>query len=134
MREGLLGPISLRSDEEASITTTDVDLRRTRAAKNQSIFRAVNQRIEEISEGFDLAAEMLDFVRECMHESCHERLKLTRGEYEAVRRVPTHLALKPGHEIAGRGDIVESNDRFIVVAKLGVAGQTAMKLDPRSRD
>jgi hypothetical protein len=29
---------------------------------------------------------------------------------------------------------VENNDRFIVVAKLGVAGQTAIKLNPRSRD
>ena len=134
MREGLLGPISLRSDEEASITTTDVDLRRTRAAKNQSIFRAVNQRIEEISEGFDLAAEMLDFVCECAHESCHERLKLTRGEYEAVRSVPTHFALKSGHEIADVEDIVENNDRFIVVAKLGAVSQTARKVNPRSRD
>jgi hypothetical protein len=36
------------------MTTTDTDLRRIRAAKNQSVFRDVNERIEDISERFDL--------------------------------------------------------------------------------
>ena len=44
------------------------------------------------------------------------------------------VATQGGHEIVDVEDIVESNDRFSVVAKLGVAGQTAMKLDPRSRN
>jgi hypothetical protein len=43
------------------MTTTDMDLRRTRAAKNQSVFRDVNERIEDISEHLDLAASALDF-------------------------------------------------------------------------
>jgi hypothetical protein len=33
-----------------------------------------------------------------------------------------------------RSNISQHLRRFIVVAKLGVAGQTAMKLDPRSRN
>jgi hypothetical protein len=116
------------------MTTTDMDLRRTRAAKNQSVFRDVNERIEDISEHLDLAASALDFICECAHETCHERLAMTEAEYEAVRRVPTHFAIKSGHEIAGVEEIVDRNDRYVVVAKLGVAGETAMKRDPRSRN
>jgi hypothetical protein len=83
----------------------------------------------------DHAASALDFICECAHESCHERLEMTAAEYEAVRRVPTHFAIKFGHEIAGVEEIVDdSNDRDVVVDKLGVAGEMAMKLDPRSRD
>jgi hypothetical protein len=59
---------------------------------------------------------------------------MTEAEYEAVRRVPTHFAIKSGHEIVGVEEIVDRNDRYVVVAKLGVAGETAMKLDPRSRN
>jgi len=44
------------------------------------------------------------------------------------------VAAQGGHAVADVEDMVESNDRFSVVAKLGVAGQTAMKLDPRSRN
>ena len=61
------------------MTTTDQDLRRIGAAKNQSIFRDVNERIEQINESFDLSEETLDFVCECAHETCHERLALTHA-------------------------------------------------------
>jgi hypothetical protein len=111
------------------MASTDLDLRRARAAKNQSVFRAVNERIEDISESFDVT--MLDLLCECAHETCVERLELTRGEYDAVRRVPTHFILKPGHEIADVEQVVESSDRYLVVAKIGAAGEIAMKLDPR---
>jgi hypothetical protein len=34
----------------------------------------------------------------------------------------------------GVEEIIESNERYIVVAKLGVGGEMALKLDPRLRD
>jgi hypothetical protein len=116
------------------MTSTNTDLRRVRAAKNQSVFRDVNERIEEISEGLGLSASELDFIGECAHESCTEDIAMTHAEYEAIRCVPTPFAVKPGHGVAGVEEIVDSKEGYVVVAKLGVGGETTMKLDPRSRD
>ena len=82
------------------MATTDLDASRLRAAKNQSLFRDVNERIEELSEKFDARA-MVSFVCECALKDCVERLEMTHGEYEVLRRVPTHFAVKHGHEIEG---------------------------------
>jgi hypothetical protein len=117
------------------VDTTETDLRRVRAAKNQSVFRDVNERIEKISESFDLGdSDIRLFVCECAHVTCQERFEMSDAEYEAVRRVPTHFAIKPGHEIKDVEEVVDSTERYVVVAKIGVAAETAMKLDPRARD
>lgn len=114
--------------------TAETDLRRVRAAKNQSVFRDVNERIEKISQGVDLDTAMHDFLCECAYVTCQERMAMTEAEYEAVRRVPTHFVVKPGHEIEDVEEVVDRTERYVVVVKLGVAGEMAMKLDPRSRD
>jgi glutamate/tyrosine decarboxylase-like PLP-dependent enzyme len=117
------------------VDTTETDLRRVRAAKNQSVFRDVNERIEKISERFDRGdSDARLFVCECAHVACQERFEMTDAEYEAVRRVPTHFAVKPGHEIEDVEEIVDRNERYVVVVKVGVAAEMAMKLDPRSRE
>jgi len=115
------------------MATTDLDAGRLRAAKNQSLFRDVNERIEELSEKFDARA-MVSFVCECALKDCVERLEMTHGEYEVLRRVPTHFAVKSGHEIEGVEEIVDYTHRYVVVEKLGVGGLRALKLDPRRRD
>jgi hypothetical protein len=112
------------------MVTTDLDARRLRAAKNQSLFRDLNERIVELSEKFETMG-MLRFVCECALKKCVERLEMTHGEYEVLRRVPTHFAVKAGHELEGVEEIVDYTDRYVVVEKLGVGGLTAVKLDPR---
>jgi len=115
--------------------TTDLDARRLklRAATNQALFREVNEQVEGIAKTAD-GTERLDFVCECAHNNCVERIEMTHSEYETLRRVPTHFAVKHGHELAGVEEIIDRNDRYIVVAKIGVAGQTATKLDRRKRN
>jgi hypothetical protein len=110
------------------------DLRRMRAAKNQSLFREVNERVEDIAKSFNLDGQQLDFVCECAHTDCMERLGMSATEYEAVRRVPTHFAIAPGHEIADVEHVVERTSRYVVVAKIGVGGELAQKLDPRQAE
>ena len=110
------------------------DVRRMRAAKNQSLFRQVNERVEDIAQSFNLDKQHLDFICECAHTDCVERLELSVGEYEAVRRVPTHFAVADGHEIAEVETVVERTSRYVVVAKLGVGGELAQKFDPRQAE
>jgi hypothetical protein len=128
VREALLRCLSHRVRRE--MATTDLDARRLRAAKNQSLFRDVNERIVELSEKFE-AKGMLRYVCECALKNCVERVEMAQGEYEVLRRVPTHFAVKHGHELEGVEEIVDYTDRYVVVEKLGVGGLRAQKLDPR---
>jgi hypothetical protein len=57
---------------------------------------------------------------------------MTYGEYESIRRIPTHFAIRAGHEITEVEQVMAGNARYIVVSKLGAAAQTAIQLDPRA--
>jgi hypothetical protein len=116
------------------MTGSESDTRRIRAAKNQSVFREVNEHIEEITDRFGLSTKMIDFVCECAHPDCSEVIEMAHEEYESIRRIPTHFAIKAGHELAELEQVMAGNARYIVVSKLGVAGQAATQLDPRGRN
>ena len=107
----------------------ELDVRRERAAKNQSLFREVNERIEDLSR----SATFPSFVFDCCDESCDETIALTLEEYERVRADANRFAVLPGHEVAEVEQVVEATDRYVVVAKLGAGGQVAERLDPRRR-
>lgn len=98
--------------------------------RRQLVSREVNERIEELAEDFDLVDEMEIFC-ECGHGECHERITLTEEEYEVLRRIPTHFAVLPGHEIAADERVIERRHGFLVVEKLGESAVAAVRLDPR---
>ena len=100
-------------------------------AQRQSVFREVNERIEEAATEFELRANLLMIVCECGNDGCREMLRLTTSEYKALRRSPTRFAVVPGHEIPAVERVVAGNERFATVEKLGDAGRTAAALDPR---
>jgi hypothetical protein len=98
--------------------------------RRQSLFREVNERIEELAEGFDLQ-DRLPILCECGSDDCHARIELTQAEYETVRAVPTRFAVLPGHEIPEVERVVARNERHLVVEKIGPAARVAADLDPR---
>jgi hypothetical protein len=107
--------------------------RHERAARNQSLFREVNEKIESVSQ--DASSMFLEFSCECADTECFENVSLTLEEYEYVRRIPTHFFVKPGHVYRDVERVVETDghgDRFEVVEKFGDAGTLAVRLDPRS--
>ena len=109
--------------------TQEIDTQRVRAAKNQSLFREVNERIEELGPS-SLFAE---FICECLDEACTAQVSLTVEEYETVRRDPNQFFILPGHEDLAVERVIASNDRYLVVSKLGAGQRVAVKLDPRKR-
>jgi hypothetical protein len=108
------------------------DLRRERAAQNESLFRAVNERIEEIASSFKSGGERNDFICECARSDCISPIQMTVHEYEAVRSAPTQFMVANGHEVPDVERVVVSTNRYTVVEKIGAAGAVAMELDPRS--
>jgi hypothetical protein len=100
---------------------TDLYELRIRAAQNQVLFRSINERAEELSNsGF-----FVSFVCECLKTDCIEHISMTHEEYEAVRAHPTRFFVVPGHVLPEVEKIIESNDRYMIVEKLGVAGEVA---------
>jgi hypothetical protein len=111
---------------------TDVsglEVRRERAARNQSLFRGVNERIEAISG----TSSFVSFVCECADKTCDAKLPLTLEEYERVRSRPNWFVVLPGHNLVDVEIIDVASDRYFIVSKLGAGAELARELDPRSR-
>jgi hypothetical protein len=58
-------------------------------------------------------------------------VRLTAAEYEAVRAHPRRFVVAHEHSTT-HATVIERHDDYMVVEKLGEAGETAEKLDPRS--
>jgi len=110
-----------------------MDERAERLARNELLYRNVNERLKELGEGFSGVAKTAVFVCECGLVECTERVSLTLAEYEEVRSEPTHFAVKLGHEMPEMEDVIVENDRFAVVGKRpGGPAELAIAHDPRS--
>jgi hypothetical protein len=110
---------------------TNLDTRRVRAAKNQSLFREVNERIEALAERWSAADAPL-YVCECLDTDCAQMIRIAQDEYERVRQNSTRFFVAPGHEDRTVETVVEKTDHYYVVRKIGEAGDTAALLDPRA--
>jgi hypothetical protein len=63
--------------------------RAERAARNQALFREVNERLEELARTFADVAGTAVFTCECFDLSCVEQIDIPLAEYEAIRSHPT---------------------------------------------
>jgi hypothetical protein len=104
-----------------------------RLARNEVLFRAINDRIRELVTRFDLAAdETVAFVCECADETCVERVMLTVEQYDDVRAIPARFVIVRGHEATSLVErVVFRSAEFVVVRKIGLAGDIVRQLtDP----
>jgi hypothetical protein len=101
-------------------------------ARNEALFREVNERIEDVQEGF-AAQGRTDFLCECGSEDCTQPISLTLAEYEQIRRNPKHFVVLPGHDVVDLERVLERTDRYAVVEKLpGAPAKIALERDPRT--
>ena len=107
--------------------------RASRAARNQSFFREINERVKDLNEGFSLVLPLGEWVCECAEALCVARLELSAQEYEAVRANGTRFFVAPGEEHVWPDVelVTERNERYWVVEKLGEAGRVSKSFDPR---
>jgi hypothetical protein len=66
--------------------------------------------------------------------SCMKPVELSIEEYEMVRAEPTQFVVAPGVEHVTRAieRVVQREERYWIVKKIGVAAEVSEKLDPRS--
>jgi hypothetical protein len=100
-------------------------------ARNEALFREVNERIEDVQAGFS-AQERTDFLCECGSDDCTQPISLTLAEYERIRKNPEHFVVVPGHDVVDVERVVEQKDHYAVVEKLpGAPAKIALERDPR---
>jgi hypothetical protein len=104
------------------------DLTLERIAINQSRFREANERIELAADKMGLV-DPIPFICECAQTQCMEIVRLSMEGYEEVRHDPRLFFTAPGHQQiavdAGAGVVVGKGDGYVLVEKIGVAGQVA---------
>ena len=102
-----------------------------RLAKNEALFRALNENIRALASGLR-GREPFEFICECATSGCFERLSLTLEEYERIRQDGTRFLVAKGHEDIAIEQVVARRDGYVVVEKDGVAGLVADEGDPRA--
>jgi hypothetical protein len=107
-------------------------MRLVRAAKNQMLFREVNERIRDLNEWPRWQINKDDWICECEDETCFERIQIALPEYERLRAHGNRFALKPGHENLDVEDVTDRHERYLLVAKHGAGGVYATENDPRA--
>jgi hypothetical protein len=113
-----------------------MESRESRLAKNEALFRSVNERIVEVSqELFDPHAELVDgLICECSDAGCLERVgPLTARDYEAVRTDARRFIIAPNHQALDVEAVVERHASYWIVEKHeGVPADVARERNPRN--
>jgi hypothetical protein len=109
------------------------DAREERLAKNEVLFRTVNEAIEQQALRFG-GIDEYEFICECASRECVDRVTLTLQQYEHIRADGTRFFVMPGHANVAVEKVVEQGPRYHVVQKDGAAGIVADLADPRDGD
>ena len=107
---------------------TDGGIQAVKAARNQALWREVNEKIRLVAE----TSEHMQFLCECAYLDCTQTLNLTVAEYERIRSSGVRFPIASGHDFPEVENVVEENEGYVVVEKIGVAAEEAERLDPRS--
>ena len=102
-----------------------------RIARNEAIFRLVNEDIEDLATGAEVAR--FEIVCECGSTGCVEMISVTREAYESVRADPERFFVKHGHVFPDIETVVDEHEAYLVVdKKAGEPARVAREMDPRS--
>jgi len=109
-----------------------MDPRQERLARNEALFREVNERVREIATVHGEDDHVYEFYCECSNGDCTFQVKATVAEYEAVRAHPARFMIAPNHSLPEIEVVVERTENRWVVEKRGEPAELVEELDPRS--
>jgi hypothetical protein len=109
-----------------------MDPRQERLARNEVLFRDVNERVRSIAAQHGGGPHLYEFFCECSNADCTFQLRATLADYEAVRAHGDRFLIAPNHFLPEIESVVERSDGWWVVEKHGEAGELVEELDPRS--
>ena len=103
-----------------------------RAARNEEVFRGVNERIAGGGTLHGVASPM-PFHCECDRERCFESVRILPREYRAIAEERYRFVIVPGHEDPRIERVVEVRDGYSVVEKIGEARDALDRGHPQER-
>lgn len=101
-----------------------LDERFARQARNEALFREVNDRIAQLGERAQAWSPdgTVEFLCECGEEGgCGKRVRVPIDVYERVRQQDDRFVVVPGHETLEIERAVEWTDDYVVVDKVRAA-------------
>jgi hypothetical protein len=105
------------------------DGHKQRLARNEDLFRQVNDRIDDLATAHGSDTHTYDFFCECSDLSCSERVHLTLGEYAHIRADPSRFVVVKGHVLDEIEHVIERAEDHVLIEKHGHAGAVAIELD-----
>jgi hypothetical protein len=100
-----------------------------RAARNESLFREVNENIARLEERHGTTTTERVFLCECANADCTEHLQVGPDVYARVRQRSRQFMVIPGHEDPRVEKVLETHPDYLVVEKTGAAGEVAEQLE-----
>lgn len=109
------------------------DEREKRAARNEDLFRQVNERLHDLAVIANSPEPREKFVCECEQTDCSLLVELSASEYRSVRADDTRFLVfpEPWHTSPEVEAVVERHDGYWIVEKRGTAGDEAEYLAER---
>jgi hypothetical protein len=109
-----------------------MDAREERLARNELLFRDLNEQVEFVATPIDIDASTFEFFCECSNIDCTLRLPMSLAEYEDARSDPTLFVVAPGHDLPEIEEVLRRTDSYQIVRKEGEAARLAIRNDHRS--
>ena len=101
------------------------DEREIRAARNQALFRAVNEKILELNEAFGELTGLFSIACECADVSCVDLLEIPPDAYRQVRKNPRTFVVVADHVFPDVEQVLSRHDGYAVVEATGRGAQVA---------
>jgi hypothetical protein len=99
------------------------DEREVRAARNQALFRAVNEKILEINESFGALNGSISVACECAQVDCVKVLEISADAYRAVRKNPRTFVVLADHIFPDVEIVLSRHAGYAVVEAIGRGAQ-----------
>lgn len=103
-----------------------------RAARNEEIFRNINERIEKGAAKHGVQSP-IPFHCECDRTSCLETIDLAVSVYERLLGERYQFVVIPGHEDTAIERVLERQTAYLVVEKIGEARAQIDRDHPQQR-
>jgi hypothetical protein len=104
-----------------------------RAARNEALFREVNERVEELHEQLLSDGGSAEFVCECADDKCVAPITVPLTTYERVRDDPRLFLVAKSHVRPEIEHVVEEDDGFVIVRKDNpTSARITAQTDPRA--
>jgi 5-bromo-4-chloroindolyl phosphate hydrolysis protein len=102
------------------------------AARNQSLFRAVNEKLRELNEAFSEVSQTYAIACECADVSCVQTVHVQMQEYLDVRENPRRFVVLRDHVLPHVERVVSGTDGYVVVEKTAAVSEITEATDPNS--